>query len=356
MMQGLTLNELAEELARQNETKKDFVADTKKLTFTDESKLALEDFGDFPVTEFGHGQIAAAVGVPVKYYRRMLDDAPELLAENVNHWFENDRKQRMVRTMDGGVRAFLSDRYRLLDHIDLVESVLPVISEANADIVSCQVTERNLFLKVVIPDVQAEIGPPEGYKWGEGGTDIDIVQPGIVIANSEVGASSLWIRPSIHTVKCTNLMVYSDASLKKYHIGERIGVGEEGIWEYFSDETKIMTNKVLWAQIKDLTVAALQGEAFNDMVNKLRQARGHEIDNPIKVIENLESVHPLTDDENGSVLAYLLGGKDFSRYGLANAVTRASADAVSYDRATEMEVIGGNIIEWDESRWLKIAA
>jgi len=37
--------------------------------------------------------------------------------------------RRMVRIMDGNVRAFLSDRYRRLDHLELCTAVLPVINE-----------------------------------------------------------------------------------------------------------------------------------------------------------------------------------------------------------------------------------
>ena len=356
MMTSLDLNELATELQRQNDCKRDFVAEMEKLELTEDSTLGVGDFGEFPISTYGHGQIATSIGIPVKYYRRMKEESPDLLAKNVNHWFKSESKPRMVRTLDGEVRAFLSDRYKPLDHIDLVESVLPVIAEANADVVSCDVTEKYIYLKVVIPGIQEEIGPPDGYEWGTGNDTVDIVQPGIVISNSEVGASSLWTRPSIHTVKCTNLMVYSDASLKKYHIGGRIGGGDEEVWQYFSDETKQLSNQVTWAQVKDLTIAALQGAAFYDMVDRLREARGHKIDNPIEAIENLENLHPLSDDEGSSVLAYLLNGKDFTRYGLANAVTQASSDAATYDRATEMEVIGGKVIEWNDQQWMGIAA
>ena len=49
---------------------------------------------------------------------------PELLAENVNSWFQREPTQRMVRTLDGTVRAFLSNRYRRIDNLDIAEIVL----------------------------------------------------------------------------------------------------------------------------------------------------------------------------------------------------------------------------------------
>jgi hypothetical protein len=35
----------------------------------------------------------------------------------------------MLRTLDGQVRAVLSDRYRRLDNFDLAESVLPILQQ-----------------------------------------------------------------------------------------------------------------------------------------------------------------------------------------------------------------------------------
>lgn len=44
-----------------------------------------------------------------------------------------------------------------------------------------------------------------------------------------------------------------------------------------------------------------------------------------------------------------------NRFGLANAVTRASQDLSDYDRATEFERMGGLIVELPTSQWQQIA-
>ena len=59
----------------------------------------------------------------------MRSDAPALLAHNVNHWFKTQPAERMVRTLDGKARAFLSNRYRRLDNFDLLHAVMPVLAE-----------------------------------------------------------------------------------------------------------------------------------------------------------------------------------------------------------------------------------
>jgi len=60
-------------------------------------------------------------------------------------------------------------------------------------------------------------------------------------------------------------------------------------------------------------------------------------------------------DEQSSVLRHLIEGGDLSRWGLANAVTRAAADVESYDRSTELEAIGGAVVDLPAAQWKVIA-
>lgn len=83
---GMNLVELAKEIMRRAESKKDFVADTTDMIF-EGGALSVGSAGAFPLTDHAHGQIAERVGIPKRYYDRMRADAPALLAGNVNHWF-----------------------------------------------------------------------------------------------------------------------------------------------------------------------------------------------------------------------------------------------------------------------------
>jgi len=89
MQKGRTLTELAAELQRQEETKRDFVASTTKLNMNSKgSHLALEGIDDaFEVTNHCHSQIGQRLNIPKKYYEKMRVESPQLLAHNVNHWF-----------------------------------------------------------------------------------------------------------------------------------------------------------------------------------------------------------------------------------------------------------------------------
>ena len=54
-------------------------------------------------------------------------------------------------------------------------------------------------------------------------------------------------------------------------------------------------------------------------------------------------------------LSRLLTGGDLTQYGMHAAVTRASQDSQDYDRASDMETVGGKIIELPASDWKVIA-
>ena len=286
----------------------------------------------------------------------MRENAPDLLAENVNHWFDNEPEDRMVRTLDGNIRAFLSDRFRPLDNFDLAEAVLPTLVETSAEIASCEVTERKMYLKAIIPGTIEEIGPPEGFEWGVGNKQVHKVQPGLVVSNSEVGSGALSVSPAVHTIHCTNLAVWHESSLKKFHLGGKLASDNGEIEKYMSDETKRITDAGVWFQVRDLVQAALTGVVFHDIVEELRQARNSKIEgDPIAVVNTVSKIHNFSKEERTGVLSHLIEGGELSQYGLHAAVTRAATDLDSYDRATDLEGVGAQIVHLPKNDWTEIA-
>src|SRR4030095_4695850 len=149
MKTGRTLQELAAEIERQANAKHDYVADSRAISMRVENKqplLAINGIDDtFGLNEIAHDQVAAKLNIPRTYYGRMLKDQPDLLTRNVNTWCREEPARHMVRTLDHNARAFLSERYRPFDHIDLANSVLPRLIESGCQIQSCELTERRLY-------------------------------------------------------------------------------------------------------------------------------------------------------------------------------------------------------------------
>ena len=112
----MDLRELIKEPERQKESKLDLIVDTSTLKAVPDEKdgirLEIPGYGEFPLTNWAHGQLADKLGILRKYYERMRSSGKsELLAENVNAWLR-EKERRLIRILDGRIRAILSDRYR----------------------------------------------------------------------------------------------------------------------------------------------------------------------------------------------------------------------------------------------------
>lgn len=351
MKTGLSLQQLAVELHRQNEAKKDFLVDTRSIRFDaydSDVYLQMHDNDSVPlepleVNSIAHQQIATYTSIPAAYYRRMLAEHPSLLAHNVNEWLQREPAQRMLRTMDGTARAFLSNRYRRIDNMEIAEIVLPELQKLEGAVFeSCQITESRMYIKVVNPRLQAEVSPG------------DIVQSGVIISNSEVGQGSVSIQPLVFRLVCSNGMVINDAQTKKYHLGPVNSA--DGNLELYSSDTLQAIDTAFIKQMRDTVAAAVDQARFARVIDQMKEARDAAMNT--QDIPNLVQLtgkeFGITEAERGGVLQHLIEGKDLSLYGLSNAVTRYAQDVESYDRSTELEGIGYKILTMPPRIWKSI--
>ena len=71
----------------------------------------------------------------------------------------------------------------------------------------------------------------------------------------------------------------------------------------------------------------------------------------MQVIKRVAKKFAFTEGEQKGVLASLIEGGDLTRYGLHSAITHFSAKVEDYDRATELERRGGDVIELPRHEW-----
>ena len=76
---------------------------------------------------------------------------------------------------------------------------------------------------------------------------------------------------------------------------------------------------------------------------------------PIKAVEVLSERFQFSQTERSGIFRHLIQGADLSSYGLVNAVTRTAQDIAYYDRATELERFGGQLLVLPQVDWRKIA-
>lgn len=349
MKAGMTMEEMAAELMRQTQSKQDFIFRSQQLEFVPYETgmiLRILDAGGTDYTEpvelsdNAHRQIGARLSIPARYYDRMKEQYPELLAENVNRWFQKTPANRMVRTMDGMARAFLSDSYRRIDHLQIAQAVLPVIGGVeDARFESCQITDSQMYLKIVNPHLEAEIA--EG----------DIVQAGLVVTNSEVGTGSFCVQPMIYRVRSQAGMIDTASQIRKIHKGR---INTVNVNMLLTPETELTSEDCTFlAQIQETVRVAVNYSNFQNAVQLMRTAALAHMDTQIVplVVQRASREFGVTETENDGVLHRLVEDNDLTLYGLSNAVARHSQDVTNYDRATELEAIGYNMLTMTGQQW-----
>lgn len=357
MKAGRTLESLAAEIQRQSKTRRDFNLPTTLLKMVPHTDRAGDVDGvrvnvgetatGLGATEVFHNQLGTYTKIPAQYYDRMLASEPELLSENVNTWLSKNKETRMVRTLDGNARAFLSNRYRAIDNHMVAEGVLPfILQHGNAlglRIESCEITDTRLYIKVVSEAIQAKV-------LGQ------VVQSGAMISNSEVGLHSYRVEGFSLVLSCLNGAVRPLSGMKKYHVG-RSGSEVENAFEVFADETRKADDKALMFKMRDIVKATFNQENFTAWAKGVTLTGGRKIESVEQTLENVVEEYKLPETARGGILDLLAKKYDATQWGLANAVTEyAQTPELTYEKATELERVGGHILELPADKWQVLTA
>ena len=348
MKEGRPLSEVAAQLKRDAEQRKDFRVPTERLKFGGdgyiEFNVADKRSRHYEALPTAHclRQICSRSKIPLDYVDRMKQETPELLAENINTWWRVKPETRMLRTLLNGehtARAFLSERYRPLENVDFAAAVMPTLAQIGGEVKSCEVTETRLYLQVVSPRIEAKM---VGEK----------VQAGGCIGNSEVGCGSIFLDELIWTLSCKNGAVFQRI-MGRHHVGRRHDGFEDlnMAVEYYSDATREMEDRAFWMKVKDATKALFDKDRFLARVAEFGQTAEQKI-KPAKAVEVIAKTYRFNEAERDAVLDHLISGKKGDTlYGLINAVTRTASDVESYDRSIELQRIGGGLIELPKLTW-----
>jgi hypothetical protein len=220
-----------------------------------------------------------------------------------------------------------------LDNLELCAAVLPIIKDMKGAVIeSCEITDTHMYLKVINRRMKAEV------------TVGDAVQAGFVITNSEVGLGNLTVEPMIFRLVCKNGMIVKDYSQKKRHVGRQVE-NYDTAYELYSDETLAQDDKAFFMKVADTVRCAVDESRFMLTVGKMQEAMQIPLEHqPMQEVQLLADSFNLTENEQGDIFRQLFLSGDNTRYGLLNAVTAASQNVADYERATELEHIGGEIL------------
>lgn len=357
-----SLDALMARVVREDARKHDVIADTRKMnvsvdTYNEEGHgtsvglhLDTEDgLQAYRLTDHCQGQIATDLGIPKKYFDRMKVRAPKLFEDNVRHWMLNEPKARMVRGLTNGEgealtgRAWMSDRFRRLDNMEICRTLLPEFDNLGTEVVFHQaaVTEERLYIRALFPAIERDVKAVG-----------DTVRWGVEIKNSEIGAGSLTLSGFVLNLVCTNGMTVAKV-LNVRHVGKREG---EGI---LSNEALAADDVAFWLAARDELRALCTEAAFETVVDQLRGLSATEVVSPVAATKVLAKEFSLTEAEEEAVMISLVSdpnGIGRGQWGMLNAITAAAKTVESFDRQAEMEAIGWTLAQKDEKSWEKVAA
>ncbi len=318
--------------------------ETKEGTFT--PVLYVNDDVQMPLNPWAHNQLAEKLGIPQKYYDRMLKEEPFLLRENTNVWLgKNLTGKYLVRTTAGQVRAILSDRYRPIPNETVTWGVLAALNEIKRKqgigftVRECALSETTMYLKVTADTVH--LMKPEYINPEKPELNGDPMYPGILVRNSEVGASRFQVDVYTWRQWCSNGAILT-TGLSKVHLGRRIG-GEGEI--RFSEMTEELDTATVLSSMRDIVQQAFEPAKMQELIERIKAGQQVIIDEPVAAVDNLCKAWKLPDTYKNEILARF-GEK--TQYGLANSLTELARDQESIESQIKLEEIGGEILVLDE--------
>lgn len=340
--QFTNLTDFAKEIERQEQIKKDYIAPTSALTMLEDSIINIDGKGQFAINDYAHGQIAQKVGIPKQYYDKMTE-IPSLRTINVNSWWRKNEQPQLVRTIEGNARAFLSDRYRPIDNFLILQFFLPALKEAHKEVKiwSSNLSDTRMYLQVTFPLMQAEV------KKG------DIVQYGIILTNSEVGAGAVDIKRFIGRLSCMNGAV-RESIMRRHHVGKRIDTDNMDSYDLFQDDTIQAEIDSLRLRMRDILTYELSEETFKIEMEKMRASADDKIFSVQKTVENVTKRFNISNKFQDYLISNMVEEGNLNRWGLSNSITALAKEFDSADIQYEMEKIGGKIIDLSKSEWALI--
>jgi hypothetical protein len=392
-LRNADLNDMAELLRDQRLRALDVVAPAAKISayrgdlVVADTEVDLGEDGVTPtagryrITASADGQVAEMLNVPVRYLRRMRESAIDLYDANVNGWLHGlesggrhageddypgrpgDERSFLLRILraggdndepgtDGIVRAVLSDKFRIIDNLDVLLATLAGVKDAgvHVEVRGADLTETRMYVKLWAPEVAAlapsllqnyrspfdggavRVGA-EGSHWsvesaraaaareGQGYKpgDEPVLFAGFIFKNSETGHGRYSIEPQIVVQICGNGLTVTAESLRRTHIGGKLDEGEIK----WSAQTQQRNLDLIKSQTADAVRSFLDVEFVEKMAAELEAAAGVKVADPDETIKFVAK-------------HFLIGGQRTAG-GVMQAVSSAAQAVENADVANDLE-------------------
>ncbi|ACU41593.1 hypothetical protein ALICE_63 [Mycobacterium phage Alice] len=298
--------------------------------------------------------IASLFEIPVRYIRKLRDQDVELLDINVNRHAERATGSNLVRLIwgqtpgdevtTGIVRAVLSDRYAIIDHLDTVMSILAGLDElgiSGDSLIRLDLSERKLYMEIDAPQIAVHGRElVQNYRspfTGQTGAELPLINAGIKITNSEIGHGAFEVKPFARFQVCMNgatidAIGQDKVGLRKVHVGKQL---DSGVINW-SQDTMRAANELVRSQVKDAVGQYLSVDFLQAAVDEWRALAGVEVKRPADTIKVVADELSWTEAEMDNILNKFTTGGQTHAFGVGQAVTAAVQDITDPDRAHEL--------------------
>jgi hypothetical protein len=263
--------------------------------------------------------------IPKKYFDYCEEHNSELAYHNVNEWLKRNDDKYIIRTYKpkdtelGIARCCLSDSYKIMDNIDILYHTLKAFNDTpdiqvDSLTVNGHLSEDNMFLTFTNNRVEAEArnllkDQPAGK---------NKIAAGIVLRNSEIGHSSLYVAPRIVEKICNNGLIVTRDQIRKFHKGSKFDMDnfEESV------ETRQKEMEYFMSKLKDAITTFMHQDYLNKLIDEIENSNC-----PIKpeaVKEYISSTFDYNKYDLEDLSSKFALGKIESIFDMVNVVTEHS--------------------------------
>lgn len=314
-------------LKEREENQSDIVTKASSVVMDEDASIRIPQLSPskIPMTQWAHHQMAGKIDVPIAYYNRMLTEDKPLLSRNVNRWLQ-DANSLLVRTESGVARAVLSSRYKMIQNRLVLLTVLNTLSDMHRPFITRSLSESDTTF-------YAKFVGEETYDMGNG----DLHRGGIVIRNSELGASRLQVDYFTCRLSCGNDAIFAGEGISKIHLGRKL---EAGLVNFAADTIEA-DNIAMMKSIRDVIYTAFDPAGIESIYNRVKLSKDNSIKETGQVIRQIQAQHKLSDDLTDRLLISLQG---ITQFDIAQTVTLNAQHIRNEDKRIEMEELGGALL------------
>jgi hypothetical protein len=305
---------ILETMEQEQKTRQDIVTPLKSIVFNPDSSLSFEDGRQFKLGANTFENLCSFTNIPASYAARLMNDKPELLAEQFNFYLKQDGTKKMFRVKNDRVQGIVSPKYSAFDNFHVLETLWHKWNDRKEipdfEVTNFHEVDSIMHMRIMFPELEQRFGVSN-----EDG-QVDIGRVAIDFGNSEVGTSRIRVNGSVFRQVCSN-------GLKTWKSNGRLE--QKHIYLNF-EETVININRLTENSIEEGKV----------LLNRMQELKTETVELPYALLERLGKEFGLKEKAISRLKENYLFEDEHTMFGVVNAFTRFARDVEEKDNDNDL--------------------